>query len=69
MLGEALYPLIAAQDPANAAKITGMLLESMDLRELIHLVESPDDLVAKVEEARSVLQAHSEQVGAEGPQL
>lgn len=61
VLGETLFPLIAVQESALAAKITGMLLESMDLSELIHLVESNEDLAAKVAEARDVLQAHSQQ--------
>jgi len=65
LLGETLYPLIAVQEPDFAAKITGMLLESMDLSELIHLVESNEDLSVKVAEARAVLQAHTEEVNSE----
>lgn len=60
VLGETLYPLIAVQEPDHAAKITGMFLESMDLSELIHLVESNEDLSIKVAEARAVLQSHEE---------
>ncbi|KAJ2726439.1 Protein phosphatase PP2A regulatory subunit B [Coemansia sp. Benny D115] len=54
MLGEALYPLIAAHDEERAAKITGMLLE-MDNSELLHLLENPEALKAKVAEAVEVL--------------
>jgi len=66
VLGETLFPLIAVREPVYAAKITGMLLESMDLSELIHLVESNEDLSLKVAEARAVLLEHNESVGAEG---
>ena len=37
-----------------AAKVTGMLLE-MDQTEVLHLLESPDALKAKVAEAMEVL--------------
>ncbi|RDX99715.1 Polyadenylate-binding protein 7, partial [Mucuna pruriens] len=49
ILGEHLYML-----PSLAAKITGMLLE-MDNGELLLLLESPESLSAKVEEAVQVL--------------
>uniref|UniRef100_W5ML68 Polyadenylate-binding protein n=1 Tax=Lepisosteus oculatus TaxID=7918 RepID=W5ML68_LEPOC len=57
LLGERLYPLIQAMHPTLAGKITGMLLE-IDNSELLHMLESPESLQSKVEEAVAVLQAH-----------
>jgi polyadenylate-binding protein len=57
MVGEHLYPKIAARQPDFAGKITGMLLE-MDNGELLHLLEDSEALDAKVEEAVTVLKAH-----------
>uniref|UniRef100_A0A8B9GDG7 Polyadenylate-binding protein n=1 Tax=Amazona collaria TaxID=241587 RepID=A0A8B9GDG7_9PSIT len=57
MLGERLFPLIQAMHPSLAGKITGMLLE-IDNSELLHMLESPESLRSKVEEAVAVLQAH-----------
>ncbi|XP_028789635.1 polyadenylate-binding protein 7-like [Neltuma alba] len=54
ILGEHLYPLVHKLKPGLAAKITGMLLE-MDNGELLLLLESPESLTAKVEEAVQVL--------------
>lgn len=58
LLGERLFPLVASREPEAASKITGMLLE-MDNAELLHLIESPEALSAKVAEAVDVLRQHS----------
>ncbi|KAL2334981.1 hypothetical protein Fmac_016194 [Flemingia macrophylla] len=63
MLGEHLYPLVDRLTPNHqTAKVTGMLLE-MDQAEVIHLIESPEDLKIKVSEAMQVL--HEAAAGSE----
>lgn len=54
MLGENLYPMVEALERDHAGKVTGMLLE-MDKTEVLHIIESPDALKAKVQEAMDVL--------------
>ncbi|XP_076936374.1 polyadenylate-binding protein 2-like [Bidens hawaiensis] len=54
MLGENLYPFVDQVEHEHAAKVTGMLLE-MDQTEVLHLLESPEALKAKVAEAMEVL--------------
>ncbi|KAF8910978.1 hypothetical protein CPB84DRAFT_1723164 [Gymnopilus junonius] len=54
MLGEVIYMRITTTQPELAGKITGMLLE-MDNNELLHLLETPDAMNAKVNEALAVL--------------
>ncbi|GAV62474.1 RRM_1 domain-containing protein/PABP domain-containing protein [Cephalotus follicularis] len=60
LLGENLYPLVDALEHDNAAKVTGMLLE-MDQTEVLHLLESPEALKAKVAEAMEVLRNVAQQ--------
>ncbi|XP_030073205.1 polyadenylate-binding protein 1 [Microcaecilia unicolor] len=64
MLGERLFPLIQTMHPALAGKITGMLLE-IDNSELLHMLESPESLRSKVDEAVAVLQAHQAKEAAQ----
>lgn len=68
MLGENLYPLVEQLEPEMAAKVTGMLLE-MDQTEVLHLLESPEALKAKVAEAMEVLRnvAQQQQQQANNP--
>ena len=70
MLGENLYPLVEQLESENAAKVTGMLLE-MDQTEVLHLLESPEALKAKVAEAMEVLRtvAQQHQAGNAADQL
>lgn len=56
-LGERLFARISETQPEYAAKITGMLLE-MDVTETLNLLESPDVLTEKINEALTVLKAH-----------
>ena len=78
-LGEQLFPLVrviaprlasgitgrpSAIAPRLAGKITGMLLE-LDIGELLHLLESPEALTAKIEEALSVLRVGGAEVWVE----
>ncbi|CAL1373038.1 unnamed protein product [Linum trigynum] len=65
ILGEHLYPLVQKHKPDLVAKITGMLLE-MDNAELLLLLESPESLAAKVEEAVQVLKLSKNKVPGGG---
>jgi len=65
MLGEVIYMRIAPAQPELAGKITGMLLE-MDNAELLHLLETPDAMNSKVNEALAVLHEFSAKDAAEG---
>lgn len=64
MIGERLFALVDAIDSGSSRKITGMLLESMDNGELLHLLESTEDLSAKVAEAIQVLRQAKEAAAA-----
>ena len=54
MLGNKLFPLVSRLTPEFAGKVTGMLLE-MDNSELLIVLESQEQLRAKVKEAMAVL--------------
>jgi polyadenylate-binding protein len=60
LCGEKIYPIIAKTQPALAGKITGMILESSYVDHLVHLIEDPEALNEKVNEALNVLKDHSE---------
>ncbi|XWS43500.1 hypothetical protein CRYUN_Cryun16bG0109400 [Craigia yunnanensis] len=64
ILGERLYPLVQKHQPDLVPKITGMLLE-MDNSELLLLLESPESLAAKVEEAVEVLKLSNAKVSSQ----
>merc|ERR1719419_1038670 len=59
MIGEKIFPLIQAVEPRLAGKITGMLLE-MDNTELLHLIESQEALMSKINEALTVLKQYND---------
>ncbi|KAI4817801.1 hypothetical protein KUCAC02_011177 [Chaenocephalus aceratus] len=66
MLGERLFPMIQNMHLGLAGKITGMLLE-IDNSELLHMLESPESLRSKVDEAVAVLQAHQAKEATQKP--
>ncbi|CAI8005612.1 Polyadenylate-binding protein [Geodia barretti] len=68
IIGEHLYREIYSMHADLAGKITGMLLE-MANSELLHMLEVPESLKSKVEEAVTVLRDHQmkEQDGTTGP--
>lgn len=57
LLGERLYPMIERAHPSLAGKITGMLLE-IENSELLNMIEDPEALKSKVDEAVAVLHMH-----------
>ena len=59
MLGEAIYPKVAASQPELAGKLTGMILE-LPVTELLHLLEESEALDAKVSEALEVLKEYQQ---------
>ena len=58
-LGEIIYSLIENQDPDNAEKLTGILLE-MDFQSLENLIKDADLLESKIREVLWALQNTSE---------
>ncbi len=61
--GEKIYPAIAQSQPVLAGKITGMILESSYVEQLVQLIEDKDALNEKVSEALKVLKDHTEKTG------
>lgn len=59
MIGEKIFSLVQAVEPRLAGKITGMLLE-MDNTELLHLIESQEALMSKINEALTVLKQYND---------
>lgn len=55
ILGENLFPKIRAVEPARAGKITGMLLEGYEPKQLLQLLDSQELLNEKIEDARNAL--------------
>ena len=55
VLGESLFPLVLKLAPENVGKLTGMLLE-MDQSEVLHLLEDPEALKARVSEGVAALE-------------
>jgi polyadenylate-binding protein len=65
ILGERLYQLIAKPQPALAGKITGMILDSSYPEEMLQLIDNPQALNDKIDEALKVLQEHEKSEGGE----
>ncbi|KAE8664167.1 Polyadenylate-binding protein 7 [Hibiscus syriacus] len=68
ILGERLYPLVLKRQPDLVQKITGMLLE-MDNSELLLLLESPESLAARVEEAMEVIKLSNAKMSGQDARL
>ncbi|XP_077921084.1 polyadenylate-binding protein 4-like isoform X2 [Halichoerus grypus] len=64
ILGEKLVPLVQSIHPTLAGKISRILLE-MDDAEILYMLESPESLRSKVDEAVVVLQAHQAKEAAQ----
>lgn len=66
-VGEQLYAYIVKVQPALAGKITGMLIESLEIRELYGLVQNPALLDGKIAEALTVLSAPAADTPQDAP--
>lgn len=64
MLGERLFVQIAPNHGQLAGKITGMLLDGLDVDELLHLIEDNAALKEKVDVAIEALQQHQQKQDA-----
>ena len=60
-LGQRIYPTVHVNYPERAGKITGMILE-METKDIMELLENPDLLNSKIEEAVHVLDEHLSQM-------
>ena len=70
ILGDHLFPLVAQEQPVNAARITGMILEVTEPGEVMSLLEDPSALKEKLEEAVAIIEeedADAEKEGAAEP--
>jgi len=63
LCGEKIYPIVANSEPILAGKITGMILESAYVDELVRLIDDPDSLNEKIAEALKVLKEFAEKSG------
>jgi hypothetical protein len=54
-IGSRLFPLVRAIDAERAPKITGMLLQGMEVTDLLGLLQSPEELRQSVVRAQEVL--------------
>lgn len=64
-VGERLYGIVYVQFPGQSqrcGKITGMLLESMDINDLIKLLEDRNALSKKIDEANQVHETHQRKI-------
>ena len=61
MLGVRLYPYVAARNSTLATKITGMLLE-LDDPDVLHLLDTPDALTERIQEAEDVLREYAKSI-------
>jgi len=60
LLGERLYPLVQKAQPQLVGKITGMILDSSQVDEILSLIENPEALNEKVNEAVKVLKDYND---------
>lgn len=66
ILGDHLFPLVAQEQPVDAAKITGMILEVTEPGEVMSLLEDPSALKEKIEEAVAIIEEEDADAEKEG---